>query len=357
MSRVPKSTSEISTAWLTEVLSAAGRLQSEVVSLEFEPIGAGVGLMGELSRLHLQYAGAESLPATMVAKCAAQNENRQVAQILDFYNREADFYNRIGNQCSLSVPESYHADVEPENYDFVLLMQDLGSVSPPDQLVGASRAETFSAISGIAGVHAAWWGVDDQEHDWMYDMMSPAEAEKMQTMIYMPALEPALEKFSYMLTDEMKRVCRSVGERYPNYWSNLVGQDTFLHGDYRQDNMLYLDDGADALVMDWQISGRGKSVFDVAYFMCQSVPSELRREIEQEVLSFYVGKLSELGVSYAMEDCWNDYRRIILGCLIYPITVCGSLDTANERGKALAECMLSRNLAAIADLDCADLLI
>ncbi|MBT3710956.1 MAG: aminoglycoside phosphotransferase, partial [Gammaproteobacteria bacterium] len=59
---------------------------------------------------------------------------------------------------------------------------------------------------------------------------------------------------------------------------------------------------------------------------------------------------------YSFEQCWSDYRRMVLGCLIYPITVCGTLDLANERGQALAECMLERNLSAISDLGSAELL-
>ncbi|MFT4714420.1 MAG: hypothetical protein ACI8W1_002922 [Candidatus Azotimanducaceae bacterium] len=47
---------------------------------------------------------------------------------------------------------------------------------------------------------------------------------------------------------------------------------------------------------------------------------------------------------------------MILGCLVYPVTVCGTLDLSNERGYALAECMLTRNLAAIKELNCAELL-
>ncbi|MDA0977322.1 MAG: hypothetical protein O3B72_02090, partial [Proteobacteria bacterium] len=126
MVSVPASTHEIDADWLTGALSAGAGLQSAVSSVEVETIGAGVGLMGELARLHLQFEGQESLPGTIVAKCAAQNENRQVAQILDFYNREANFYNRLGEDCPLRIPRSYYADVNQETYDFVLLMEDLG---------------------------------------------------------------------------------------------------------------------------------------------------------------------------------------------------------------------------------------
>lgn len=350
MINVPASTREVTAEWLTEVLRSTGRLKSSVTDVGIEPIGAGVGLMGELARLYLSYSNEESLPSTMVVKCAIQNENRQVAQTLDFYNREADFYNRVAEDCPLRLPTSYYADVNQDTYDFVLLMEDLGDVSPRDQLVGASKHEVFTAVAAIAGMHIKWWGVSEADHPWMYDFMGAGEAVRLRDMIYLPALEQALDEFSYIVSDDMKSLCRRVGEHFVPLWSEqMTPFDTFVHGDYRQDNMLYTDDQPDALVMDWQISGRGKGVFDIAYFMCQSVASELRAEIERDVLQHYVASLAEAAIDYSFENCWNDYRQVILGCLIYPITVCGSLDTANERGRALGECMLSRNLAAIED--------
>ncbi len=357
MTKVPPSTHKIDAAWLTEVLKDSGQIASEVTSVSIETIGAGIGLMGELARLHLTYAGEEDLPDTLVAKCAAQNENRQVAQVLDFYNREADFYNRVAPDCPMNVPDSYHADVNQDTYDFVLLMEDLGDVTPPDQLVGASEEEIYSSVGNVAEMHAQWWGATEVSHPWMYDMMSEREAERLRSMVYAPALEPCLEKFDYLLTPETRQLLRLVGERYAETWAQIsLPVDTFLHGDYRQDNMLYIEDDDEPLVMDWQISGRGKPIFDVAYFMCQSVDEPLRESLEQDVLRFYTSKLAEHGVQYDLDQCMEDYRRILLGCLIYPVTVCGSLDTANERGRQLAETMLTRNLSAIDKLGAAALL-
>lgn len=351
MADVPASTHSITAEWLTTALGESGKLQGSVSGVRLEPIGEGIGLMGELARLHLDYDGDASLPDTIVAKCAAQNDNRQVAQVLDFYNREADFYNRIANECPLRVPDSYYADVNQESYDCVLLMQDLGDVSPRDQLIGASEEDVYSAISNVADMHACWWGATENSQSWMYDMMSADEAVKLRDVLYQPALEPAISNFDYLLDEDAKKVLRQVGQSFSAFWS-FKGVDTFVHGDYRQDNMLYTSDDEKPYIMDWQISGRGKPVFDIAYFMCQSITSELRVRIEQDVLKFYVSKLKDHGIEYAIDECLADYRRIILGCLVYPVTVCGTLDLANERGKALGEAMMSRNLAAISDLDC-----
>ena len=353
---VPSSTHDIDAEWLTQALKSGGVLKSSITSCQVETIGEGVGLMGELARLHLTCHSEEALPATMVAKCAAQNENREVARILDFYHREVNFYNQIGQSSPMRVPVTYHAAVEPSRYDCIVLMEDLGDVSTRDQLVGASEAEVFSAIGEIAKLHARFWGQPDQ-HPWMYDHMSVDEAMKLQTLVYQPALEPAIEKLGAMLDENARSILRAVGNRYPDFWAlNFSRAETFVHGDYRQDNMLYTADRPDALVLDWQISGRGKPAFDLAYFMSQSVPSELRVSIEHELIKFYCAQLAQLGVDYPAEQCFEDYRRLFLGCLVYPVTVCGSLDLANERGRALGEIMMQRNLAAIDDLGATALL-
>lgn len=352
---VVKKTSDITAQWITAALRENRVIQSEVSEVKIAPIGAGIGLMSELCRLSLAYTGDESAPGTMIAKCAVQNENINVARILDFYNREANFYNNIGDVCPLNVPISYFAAVNQDTYDCVILLEDLGDVSPRDQLIGASSDEAFSAVEKIAAMHAKWWDkVSLPEFAWMYDFMSENESARLKELIYMPGLEPAIEKFESLFNEEMKQVCRKVGERYTEFWvSGLTQVDTFIHGDYRQDNMIYQGGSLDAVVMDWQISGKGKGIFDVAYFMCQSLASNLRAEIEEEVLELYVGKLKDSGVQdYGIDQCWQDYKVVILGCLIYPITVCGTLDTANERGRALGEAMLERNLTAISDLGC-----
>lgn len=356
MLEVPTSTHKIDAQWLSLALKQNGLLKGDIASLRLETIGEGVGLMGELARLHLTYEEAEELPPTIVAKCAAQNENREVARILDFYNREVNFYNELGQSSPIRVPTSYYGAVEPTTYDCVVLMEDLGDVSPRDQLIGASEEEVFSAVGEIAKLHALMWGRRSQ-HNWMFDMMSDDEAARLQELVYQPALESAIEKFGYLLNDKTRTILREVGDRFPEFWAqNFTDVETFIHGDYRQDNMLYTQGRPDALVLDWQISGLGKPAFDLAYFMSQSVQSDLRASVEKELIKFYCAQLSELGVVYPEDHCFEDYRRYFLGCLVYPVTVCGSLDLANERGRALGETMMQRNLVAIEDLGAEQLL-
>lgn len=359
MHHVVASTHDITKEWLTEKLKASGKLNSEVTGLDIQTIGQGVGLMGELARLTLTYAGEENLPKTMVAKCAAQNENINVARVLDFYNREANFYNNIGAASGLRTPDCYYAAVDQDTYHCAILMEDLGDVSPNDQIVGASEAEAYAAIEKLSQMHGRYWGkVEDPGNDWMYDLMGEESCTILKDMVYMPALEPCIEKFADFFDDESRALVRTVGANFPTYWSHRISPaQTFVHGDYRQDNFLYMGDDLNAVVMDWQISARGRGIFDFTYFVCQSLQPERRKEIEKDLLRHYLEGLAAAGVKdYDFDTAFQDYRTMILGCLVYPITVGGTLDLSNERGRALAECMLGRNLAAIAELNCAELL-
>lgn len=359
MQDVVAGTHEITLDWLNDKLKQSGRLKSSVADFKLHTIGEGVGLMGELGRLELKYAGDEDLPETMIAKCAAQNENIQVAQVLDFYNREVNFYNKLSKSCGLKVPDSYYGAVDQETYQCVILMEDLGDVSPNDQIVGATEAEAILAVDDLIKLHGKYWGkTSGSDFAWAYEMMGQASYETLRDLVYGPAVEPCIEKFPSFFNDSSKHLVREVGKRFEEFWSLRVSPfETFIHGDYRQDNFLYMEEGKPATLMDWQISGTGKGIFDFTYFMCQSLKSERRAELEKPLLEKYVAGLKASGVQgYDYDTAFADYRLLILGCLVYPITVCGTLDLSNERGKALAETMLSRNLTAIEELGCAELL-
>ncbi len=358
MTTVPKQAADITAEWLTTVLKGRGLLKGEVTAVEAETIGTGVGLMAGLARLRLTFAGEEDLPDTMVAKTAALNENKAVAQLLDFYNREVNFYNRVADDCPFRVPESYYGDVDQETYDFVLLMEDLGDVAPVDQITGATEDEAYDKVARIARLQAMFWNrVDEDQYDWMYDFQGPEELIKLRDYVYGPAAEPCIEKFSDHLDDDNRALIRAVGEQYAELLEPVSSHRTFCHGDFRQDNFIYRKGDSEAVVMDWQISGKGYPIFDFTYFVCQSLQVDLRREIERELMMHYLETLKDAGVTgYDMETAWKDYRAMCLFCLVYPVTVCGTLDLANDRGKALAECMLDRNLTVIDDLDCAEFL-
>src|SRR3954467_13657041 len=110
MTAVPSSTAELTVDWLNEVLDvgtlAAGRA---------ETVGAGLGLLGEVTRLHLTYADGNSngeAPATLIAKTQSPApESVFIAQAMGFYDREVSFYRSLAGAIDVRTPQCYFADI------------------------------------------------------------------------------------------------------------------------------------------------------------------------------------------------------------------------------------------------------
>ena len=84
---------------------------------------------------------------------------------------------------------------------------------------------------------------------------------------------------------------------------------TFVHGDYRGENMLrprsrrHAGAGADFAVVDWQGCGLGAGLYDVAYFLGTNVVPGDRRRIERAALGEYHDIVCRLGA--------RDLRRLL----------------------------------------------
>lgn len=368
MAFVPTSVNDISTEWLNGVLKPKGVMSSDILAIETEIIGAELGLIGEVGRLHLSYGEKNAGPVTLVAKCAAQNENREIARFLDLYQREVDFYNHLSEQCPIRIPQCHYAAVKIDTYDCVLLLEDLGRVTEVgagdepgiitqnDQIKGSTAEETRHVIKEIALVHARWWNRARQTLPWAYDIHSKPELENARDLLYVPSLEVVLNNFSQYITEDMKILLKVMGDKFGSiFLDRRSSHETFIHGDYRQDNLITLQNQGqiETAAIDWQLSGVGQGPFDVAYFMCQSVTTDLRRQIEKDIVEYYHQSLLNNGVdNVSFDECWHDYRLWTLFCLVYPILSCGGMDLGNEKNKERSIIMLQRNLAAVDDLEC-----
>ena len=59
---------------------------------------------------------------------------------------------------------------------------------------------------------------------------------------------------------------------------------------------------------------------------------------------------------YTFAQCEEDYRRALLFCLLYPVVMCSTLDTTDERARALVRTAFDRSLSAIEDTRAAELI-
>ncbi len=361
---VPANPAAVTAGFLTAVLRESGVIGpgTEVASFEGEPVGAGIGVMGELLRARLTYAGpqSETAPASVIVKLPSPyEENRAQGVGLGMYEAEVRFLNELAEHTPVRVPMVHYATITPGTADFVIVMEDLGHLTIGDQVTGLPVEEATAAALALADVHAGWWGkVQVPELEWIPSVVHP-RIEALGQM--WPDLWAGFNvRFGYVLPEGGF----AVGEQVKlHYWSVMQALAqlpwTLIHQDFRVDN-LFFDDlaGHDPVVIiDWQGLGRGPAVYDLAYFLGGSLTVEDRRANERAIVRAYHQRLVEGGVTdYPFEDLWQGYRMGMLSGLSTAVLVGATFDLANERGKALVEVLGSRHFAAAVDLDALELL-
>jgi thiamine kinase-like enzyme len=348
-------------AWLTAVLQGSGALSASgrVTDVGIEQFAQGSGLLSELFRLTPTYEGAGAdAPATLVLKLPTTDPNmRGVADALGFYARELRFYRELAAGAPFGTATCHLALADPTGAtsDFVLVLEDLAGLTPLDQVVGCDWDQAMLAIDRLADLHAQWWG-DDRLPDLATTFLPAFNPVYVAVLpqVYAPGWAVAKEVAADLLSPELQ----AFGERWPELCGpmlqGLMEPTTLVHGDWRSDN-LFLDGRGGLTVIDFQIVGTGAGVFDLAYFVSQSLEPEVSHGRNRELCEGYVQRLADRGVTEEqgldLERAWQQYRLALCFCLTYPITVFQSWHDLPERGHDLVRSMLRRALAAIDDAD------
>lgn len=328
-----------------------------ITAVDIAPLGEGVGLMSSIARATLTLA--DDRTVTVVVKYVAETDNAAVSKSLNFYANELNFYHHLAAQCPMRTPNSLYAHLDPDSQDFLLVLEDLGSAVAGDQLEGCDLQTMAMAFRDIAELHARYWG-KTSDLNWLNYHNVAATNVFRRDALYLPGIEPTLALFPELFTGNLEYVIRETGRQFVELFeAAMSGPTTFIHGDYRIDNMLLpVENGQPGLVVvDWQNSGGGAGTHDIAYFSSQSCGIELRGEPELKQLRVYHDTLCAGGVrNYSFDQCLHDYRLNLLATSLTPIAVCGTLDKGNARGLALGRVMLERSLAALVSMQCEDLL-
>ena len=363
MSFIPSQVADITVDWLNEVLPKhIGKVESFTITR----FGTGVGILGELARLHLTYAdGNGAGPATMVAKCQSPApENQFLAQAMGFYLREVNFYREISAHLDVRVPQSYYADAGPDGLPFIILIEDITDAYCPDQVKGLTLNETERILDTVAVLHAEFWETPQlYELTWLPPMNNPLyKAGKMMAEAQWPTF---VEHFGERLGGDMLDTLKLACEKYPDMldWWVQQGHQTFTHTDCRAENYLFGGSaGAGTITMiDFQLSTRHVGAWDVCNLLAASITPELRREHEGALLQRYFNRVSELAgdkpgfAGYSLDRLWYDYRASLLQQGVAQV-ITSNLQGGNERGTELLEQLHMRPLLAAIDHNVGDIL-
>ncbi|MBK7329816.1 MAG: phosphotransferase [Dehalococcoidia bacterium] len=287
---LPPSIESLTPEWLTAALRSGGALpEGSVTAFGHEIIGEGIGFIGTVARLKLQYSGAgPEAPATAIAKLPSEDPgSRMVGVAFGLYEREVRFYSDLAGDCGLPAPKPYFSHYDAGAGQAAIILEDLTGGAFGDQVAGASLAEAELAIDAIGAFHARWWESPEfARYPWITSGIETIR-QPIQLM-YAAAWPVAMERFGYVFPEELRPLIPDFGRRTMAALDQMtLGPETLVHGDYRPDNLFFgAPGGARPLVAcDWQSPGKATGVVDAAYFITGSMEPADRRKARRRPAS------------------------------------------------------------------------
>ncbi len=362
---LPEATKNITVDWLNQVLSENEFLKgTDIVSIGLEPMGAGKGFTSDMARISLSYAqDSPHLPTTIIAKLPTSfGSIREIAMRTNLYEREIRFYLDVAPGSPIRTPGCIFAEANPEKGGYVLLLEDCSEHTPVDpNLTGLNDKQAGLISLAIADFHARWW--DDPElasFTWLPKSQEfPAEwqvdlfRKSWDDCVRIDEFRRALPEGGFEAGTKMHQRFHLLRENSPK--DNL----SILHADYKADNIFFDKDNPDEsiIIFDWGMARTGRSVGDLSILLAFSMTTELRRQVEKEIIGQYHKRLLFKGVSgYSLEECWNDYLKTFLLNATLPIIAFARADQNDVRAKKFFNLIVNRWFSAIVDNGIIDLL-
>ncbi len=254
--RIPDTGEGLTAAWLREALVAGGRANCPPVrELRCEAIGEGLGLMGEILRCEATFADGAGPPESVIVKLASRKRaNRRLGGRWGMYRREYNFYRHLASGVPLRTPELLYGDYDTRSHRFVLVLEDLGGMAAGDQVDGASPEQVRRAVRAAARLHGEYWNrVESLAAAGLGETLAPRLWLGLQ-ILYLASLPRSLPRLADGWSAEVRELAEEYGFRLADHLTHLSAEPrTFVHGDYRLDNMFFGDGGRDGFaVLDWQ---------------------------------------------------------------------------------------------------------
>ena len=226
-----------------------------------------------------------------------------------------------------------------------------------DQIEGCTFAQALEVTTEAARLHSQFWS--EQVGDrlpWVPTFGGGSGYFERVHSIAWNRLAKTVEGVPEGLIEAAGRI----GPRVSDVKARLSRTPvTLVHGDLRLDNVFF-GDGPSAgriKLIDWQAIRLGRGVYDLAYFLSTSVPVEIRRQRQDELISTYLEALSMNGVSgYTQMDCVEDFGWALLDIVTFVGVIGSTLDFRSARGLELSGTIMSRLWEALEDSSALDLL-
>lgn len=347
---------EVTPDWIRETLEDHPRFSLDPIrAVALTDLGDGLGQLSALTLAELTCVSGRR--TQLVIKLHAPvPDMHQVGLAYGHYENEVKFYAEMAQQLPIRTPDIYVSAMDQAHGRVAIVMEGFGAWHSPDQIAGATAQEVALAVDGLAGLAAAFWNRPPRDaFPWLRAADSPAYASLPGD--YAACLPTALERFQAAWPAGSAGSLARIAEGYGALRQAIPGRTQVLsHWDYRVEN-LFFGPAGELAVIDWQLMCLDSPAHDLAYLLATNVETDLRREIEPDMMARYLHKLRQHGVAdYGEDDLIADYRRALLSVSVIAIVGGANADVANPRSRELFARMGSRLLTAIDDWQATDVL-
>ncbi len=297
----------------------------------------------------------ETPPASVFVKTAPRSLGERVfVGVMELGSTEVRFYDEIARAVRIPVPRAWHARHDPRTGRFLLVLEDLAAAGArfTDVAGAADRADletTQKVVTTLGTLHAGFWQSPrfDRDLSWLR-RAGPRPGLRRERFLCRALVGRGVERFRDAIPDRVRASTRrllSARDALENAWAQ--GDRTLIHGDSHIGNMYFLD--GEAGLLDWQVTQCGQGMRDVSYFLVNSVPTELRRTHERDLIELWRAAVAAGGATPpAADEAFEQHR------LHAAYTWIGAAVTAAVPGlqpTAIARAGLTRATRALLDLD------
>jgi hypothetical protein len=292
--------------WISEALGAT------VEELQADLLGDELGLQSTTWRLQLRYTEPGSGPASLILKSETSDpEFQKLSKSSNAFGREVGVYRHCAPRLQGYRPVVHACEDADSAW---LLLEDLSHLTPGDQVVGLTRAQTRSCIEGMAAIHAEFWLDPELErHSWLPSHVFWFSTPKQELV------EGFLATHGVRFGAELSRLFRAVLEQTEAIDAALLQRPwTLVHGDLRADNLLFDGTPEDpaAAILDWSWACRSLGLIDVAFLLGGSTPVAQRQGALEELLQVWHRQLLDRGVrDYPLSEARRDLQLATLRCM------------------------------------------
>jgi hypothetical protein len=338
---IPTGMDDLTAEWLTCALDR------EVTSVERTQIGTGQ--IADSVRLAITFA--DGAADSLVAKVTSGNEtSRRAALMTRTYEKEAGFFSDLADEVLIRRPACHWAGFDAEAAAYGVLLEDLAPAEQGDQMRGCTVEEAALAVDEMALLHGPMWNAEglDGRFTWLGRGSGTTEpgAGSFVEMLIPGFFERYEERLPEDVVELTKRALPKMAKSTPP----PNQPHTVVHGDFRNDNLMFGHPDGRVCVLDWQTLSIGHGLSDLSYFLGGSLLVEDRRAHERELLQRYLGGLAEHGVSLDEEEAWTAYRRHAFSGLTMAV-IASMLVGRTDRGDDMFMAMAERAARHALDLD------